>query len=600
MHFEKMKRYFSALSLLVSVLLLASCNDEVGESSKKYVADKNTVAFVIGGNSSMTRADVVKRDIVAPSNVIDLPCEPGETPLCIVETVTDMDEVYTDAVLGTRATPAYTENFYDLYGKNNQLYGTAFASQSGNAVQFTDVWGSYLDNGGTVNYRPDGDSDNTYIYCYSKGQTTNLSWPSDNKLWFFLEAPYDYGTNSSKSDTKGTNREFWSDGSIRFHYTDPNTATDGVITNGAVNQTDFLFTSKLVSKPAQYGPKSNILMYHSLTGVKFQMGNIDGGITTIKSVTITNINSKGDCVLTPNYTDANTSAGDNESNHKSVATDKSKSAQCAVWKNQGTPVSYTETFNMNSNGTTNYGGYEVDENSNPANFAKDFYKDGNDADRDHYTYNLNDANGTKTLYLVPQTLTADSKIIVEYQVGDKIYKREASLAGEVWKAGELHTYTLTVNKVDVSITDEMNDDNTVKGSVVATNTGNVTAYLRAAVVAAWCYGDDTDFNNAVAPYVYATNDYTLGTGWVQGADGFFYYTKPVKAGQSTAAPLFESFTPHTASPFAGAHVEMKLFLQGVQFDESATTADGKKAKAVDAWGSTIANSLTTTPETPNN
>lgn len=595
MHFEKMKRYFSALSLLVSVLLLASCNDEVGESSKKYVADKNTVAFVIGGNSSMTRADVVKRDIVAPSNVIDLPCEPGETPLCIVETVTDMDEVYTDAVLGTRATPAYTENFYDLYG--TQLYGTAFAPQSGDAVQFTDVWGSYLENGGTVNYRHE--EDNTYIYCYSKGQTTNLSWPDGDKLWFFLEAPYEQ--TGSKSDTKGTNRTFWSDGSIRFHYTDPNTAAAGVITNGAVNQTDFLFTSKLVSKPAQYGPKSNILMYHSLTGVKFQMGNIDGGITTIKSVTITNINSKGDCVLTPKYTDANTSAQNHKSN-KDVdqLNDASKSSKCAVWTNQGTPVSYTETFNMNSNGTTNYGGYEVDENSNPANFAKDFYKDGNDADRDHYTYNLNDANGTKTLYLVPQTLTADSKIIVEYQVGNKIYKREASLAGEVWKAGELHTYTLTVNKVDVSITDEMNDDHTAKGSVVATNTGNVTAYLRAAVVAAWCYGDDTDFNNAVAPYVYATNDYTLGTGWVQGADGFFYYTKPVKAGQSTAAPLFESFTPHTASPFAGAHVEMKLFLQGVQFDESASTDDGKKAKAVAAWGDAIANSLTTTPETPNN
>ena len=586
MHFEKMKRYFSALSLLVSVLLLASCNDEVGESSKKYVADKNTVAFVIGGNSSMTRADVVKRDIVAPSNVIDLPCEPGETPLCIVETVTDMDEVYTDAVLGTRATPAYTENFYDLYG--TQLYGTAFAPQSGNAVQFTDVWGSYLENGGTVNYRRE--EDNTYIYCYSKGQTTNLSWPDGDKLWFFLEAPYDYGTDSSKSDTKGTNRTFWSDGSIRFHYTDPNTAAAGVITNGAVNQTDFLFTSKRVEKPAQNGPKSNILMYHSLTGVKFQMGNIDGGITTIKSVTITNIKSTGDCVLTPNYNDSNTSAENHKSN-KDVdqLKDASKSSKCAVWSNQNTPVSYTETFNMNSNGTTNY-------ENNPAHFAQDFYTDekNNNAARDHYTYNLNDASGTKTLYLVPQTLTADSKIIVEYQVGNKIYKREASLpADKVWKAGELHTYTLTVNKVDVSITDEMYDENTVKGSVVATNTGNVTAYLRAAVVAAWCYGDDTDFNNAVAPYVYNNSEYTLGTGWMKGTDGFFYYKIPVKAGQTTNSAIFESFAPKTASPFAGAHLEVKLFLQGVQYDEA-------KEKVTAAWGSTIASQLTTTPETPKN
>lgn len=69
-------------------------------------------------------------------------------------------------------------------------------------------------------------------------------------------------------------------------------------------------------------------------------------------------------------------------------------------------------------------------------------------------------------------------------------------------------------------------DGTAKSDVKIQNKGNIDAWLRAAVVITW---QDKDGNVYGTAPVEGT-DYTITwsmTNWLKGADGFYYYTKPV-------------------------------------------------------------------------
>lgn len=74
------------------------------------------------------------------------------------------------------------------------------------------------------------------------------------------------------------------------------------------------------------------------------------------------------------------------------------------------------------------------------------------------------------------------------------------------------------------------------GSIVKVkNTGTISAYIRAAVVANWM---DTDGNIAASDPEGYSYDLTCSSGsWVQGTDGFFYYPLPVAPGASTEGNL---------------------------------------------------------------
>ena len=74
------------------------------------------------------------------------------------------------------------------------------------------------------------------------------------------------------------------------------------------------------------------------------------------------------------------------------------------------------------------------------------------------------------------------------------------------------------------------------GSIVQVkNTGTISAYIRAAVVANWI---DVDENIAASVPEGYSYDLTCSSGsWVQGTDGFFYYLLPVAPGASTEGNL---------------------------------------------------------------
>ena len=74
------------------------------------------------------------------------------------------------------------------------------------------------------------------------------------------------------------------------------------------------------------------------------------------------------------------------------------------------------------------------------------------------------------------------------------------------------------------------------GSIVQVkNTGTISAYIRAAVVANWI---DVDGNIAASVPEGYSYDLTCSSGsWVQGNDGFFYYLLPVPPGALTEGSL---------------------------------------------------------------
>ena len=74
------------------------------------------------------------------------------------------------------------------------------------------------------------------------------------------------------------------------------------------------------------------------------------------------------------------------------------------------------------------------------------------------------------------------------------------------------------------------------GSIVQVkNTGTISAYIRAAVVANWI---DVDGNIAASVPEGYSYDLTCSSGsWAQGTDGFFYYLLPVAPGALTEGSL---------------------------------------------------------------
>lgn len=74
------------------------------------------------------------------------------------------------------------------------------------------------------------------------------------------------------------------------------------------------------------------------------------------------------------------------------------------------------------------------------------------------------------------------------------------------------------------------------GSIVQVkNTGSISAYIRAAVVANWM---DVDGNIAASVPEGYSYDLTCSSGsWAQGKDGFFYYLLPVAPGALTEGSL---------------------------------------------------------------
>ena len=569
-----MKTKFAKIAILAvpALLLLASCTKESESQSpfgKKGAA--NVVSVVIGGDAAATKSTVSDTQPVQTMEPIDF-SDTGIDGLKLTESVTSLDEEI--FLPETKGTPIYTENFFmnygeDLYANDYMISGGALEKFLGDeAIQFTT------------------EDKAEYSYTYADG----IRWPDDG-LWYFFQAPYSI-TNTLNPRFIAPSTENPMGLIIIKNYVSP---TD------PKKQTDILFTSKHMTETEK--DKNHILMYHALTAVKFKVkytADDELTTTTVKSVTLKGLVSGGDCTIRPNYVDGvNTSSG-NPSNKKNEDNALTKSAACSTW----TPGSTTADFTFVPAGIVSADSSKDDGTKHE--FPGSFY-DGTNS----YQDNLNNEDFTQTMMLIPQT-SAEGKpiecvIVLAITRDGKTteYTRTAKMNIN-WKAGELHTYQFTIDKVDVKVDDTMNDAKTTKSGVTTTNSGNVTAYLRAGFSIAWFYkGANDPAAIAVAPYVGDPSKNFAGlpgTDWIEGDDGYYYYKYPVKPGEHTNGALFTSFTAPAETeeaPYPKCHLEFTVLLQGVMYDQ-----DRKDVNT--AWGTvmvkgsttTVVSKLSTTPETP--
>ena len=118
------------------------------------------------------------------------------------------------------------------------------------------------------------------------------------------------------------------------------------------------------------------------------------------------------------------------------------------------------------------------------------------------------------------------------------------------------------------------------GSIVQVkNTGTISAYIRAAVVANWI---DVDGNIAASVPEGYSYDLTCSSGsWAQGKDGFFYYLLPVAPGALTEGNLLTCTVTCPATPEYTLSVE--VLAEAIQSTPASAVHEAWSA-AVDGSG----------------
>lgn len=103
-------------------------------------------------------------------------------------------------------------------------------------------------------------------------------------------------------------------------------------------------------------------------------------------------------------------------------------------------------------------------------------------------------------------------------------------------------------------------DGTAKSDVCITNTGDVEAYIRAAVVVTWQDGDGNIYGVAPAAGEYSM---TVAAGWTLGDDGFYYWPDAVAPGESTGI-LISSASETAGKAPDGYHLCIEILGSAIQ------------------------------------
>lgn len=136
--------------------------------------------------------------------------------------------------------------------------------------------------------------------------------------------------------------------------------------------------------------------------------------------------------------------------------------------------------------------------------------------------------------------------------------------------------SFSVAEYDVETKEDFEQGDMVKKDVYVKNDSSSGAYIRAAISVTW-----QNANGDVYPAAPVLGtDYTLtrsSTGWLDGKDGYYYWTSPVASGSKTENLIDECRTNGTAPEGYVLHVEIAA--QAIQ-------ASPKQA-VIDSWGVTV-------------
>ena len=568
-----MKKIYLVASAVLTITALASCQQ--GNEINVDSFEKGEVAFSLRG-AKATKADA--QMAVIKGETIDLGTNENGEHFFLEETITNLDMIAPD----TKGIPAYTENVVTLYdGKFN-------STVIGSGVNET---GEFVYNAEKAKYRR---------------KYSNTLWDSA-PLTFYMWMP------SALNAAVGVNDLTFDGGKITFEY-------DGTKLTSATDMQDILFTSRTFSGlgtgNGQYDEKngSEILFHHALTGVKFAIGNEEKDNVTITKVEFTGLADKGTCVVTPRA-ETNGYIDDKTGDYSS--------ATVSVWDEDDLDYGGT-TFSQEFTGTVDY----ESQGTGVAKFAESFYSAGN-------KNNLNDANASQTFWFIPQPMTDDVMLAITYKIGDGEAQTWTidfgkALAGVKWQAGELRTYTLKVNDVNVKIEDEVTIAGTqangftgsYKEGVTITNTGNTDAFIRAALVGQWLndegkpvFGFTDQLYNLYTVASWYEDQFVSkskgnqGTfedlagykdgdnptnGWYLCEDGYYYYSNPVAPGKETGKlsgenyvveKLFTKYTIGTAPTvtISGVNTQIHFSLEIATQAVAANEIDGTHMDWQNAW-----------------
>ena len=248
-----------SLPVLLSVVLLASCRDEIETGA--YTGPYIRFSVSEGSEWHSTRAaggpaeKAVPRDSVQPLHGGD-----GNTPLYLHTLYTDSiaspsSDVCPDTAVLTRATPVKDDNMYGSFGVSAYSY-TGSWSESRTPDYFYNA---------TASKSGSGD--------YALAST--YYWPGASyKMKFFAYAPKDNGQYVLSGSTH------------------PGSPTIGVTIPSDVNDQDDLLVAQTAELAGNTNTAVALTFNHALTAVRFVCGN-DMQDGTVKSVSLKNVYSKG-------------------------------------------------------------------------------------------------------------------------------------------------------------------------------------------------------------------------------------------------------------------------------------------------------------------
>ena len=571
-----MKKIHIVLAVLATAAL-TSCMQE--KSFNGVPVGKGDVAFVLQSGPSTRAADLdspVTKGINVPIGRV------GNMSLYLEETISDLDY----AAPETRGVPVFTENVGKLYA--DKLFVHAVGGGFGDAV-----------------FGTDGMAGDGWRYSHHYGDKD--PWPESGSVDFYLRIPSDM-TGVTFGDGAFAN------GATVFTYTSPLTAEA---------QQDIIFTSVNLDKAAHDSKLPDgypVTFYHALTAVKFAIANPEEEVENIvvTNISLTGLDNTGTCTVDPSATPVV------KWTNTSPTTTTEEQGDETITKPNVIQQDFEKADLVEFNKTNN------------PDFGDSFFNpgDGTAAKPGSDKQNINTQTASKTFWLVPQSFENSTAVLrISYTINGNAEYIDLNL-GEVlgskveWKAGQLRTYTIRVDEVNVKIEDTVTipqsatADNGYTGStktaVKITNTGNTDAYIRAAIVGQWLdasnnpvFGFTDNINNLYLVESWYQDQFEKGTqpgdhgtftglpgykggqnpieNWMLCTDGYYYYTEVVEPGAVTATDLFTKYEVKTrpqAVSIAGVvistsemHFELEIATQAV----SAKKLDGTNYTWQEAW-----------------
>ncbi|MBQ7500435.1 MAG: hypothetical protein IJT91_06040 [Clostridia bacterium] len=128
-------------------------------------------------------------------------------------------------------------------------------------------------------------------------------------------------------------------------------------------------------------------------------------------------------------------------------------------------------------------------------------------------------------------------------------------------------------------------DNGVKKNVSIKNTGDIPAYIRAAVVVNWKDASGNVSGTVPVAGVDYTINFDLAHGWKKSSDGYYYYIYPVAPSQYTGV-LVTSCTPVSGTAPAGYGLSVEILGSAIQ-SKPANLVVEKWSGVVSVSGTTL-------------